>query len=242
MLDNRRCSAGFLALVVAGGFTLLRGEDPRPVQAVRVMVVTGGHAYDTSFESLFEGYKEIVAKVHPWDVAYKRDFRPNVDVLVLYNLTQEIDPVEQKNLRDFAESGKGLVVLHHAIANYWKTWPWYQELTGAKYFLKTEGDVPASKPTNGQQLSVHPAGEHPVTAGLGPSRWEDEGYKGMVISPAVKVLLETDNPASERQLAWISPYQKSRVVVILAGHDRKAHLYPGYRTLVKNAILWSAGK
>ena len=242
MLDDRRLCVAFLALVVAGSFALSRGEEPRPVQAVRVMVVTGGHPYDTSFESLFEGYKEIVAKVYPWDVAYKRDFRPSVDVLVLYNLTQEIDQVERKNLQDFVESGKGLVVLHHAIASYWKTWPWYQEVTGAKYFLKTEGDIPASKPTMGQQMLARPVGEHPITAGLGPLRWEEEAYKGMVISPAVKVLLETDNPASERQLAWISPYQKSRVVVILAGHDRKAHLYPGYRTLIKNAILWSAGR
>ena len=105
MLDDRRFCVAFLALVVAGSFALSRGEEPKPAQAVRVMVVTGGHPYDTSFESLFEGYKEIVAKVYPWDVAYKRDFRPSVDVLVLYNLTQEIDQVERKNLQDFVESG-----------------------------------------------------------------------------------------------------------------------------------------
>ena len=242
MFDSRRFSFAFLALAVAGGFTLSRGEEPKAAQPVRVMVVTGGHPYDTSFESLFEGNREIVAKVYPWDVAYKRDFRSSIDVVVLYNLTQEIDAVERKNLQDFVESGKGLVVLHHAIASYWKTWPWYQEVTGAKYFLNTEGDVQRSKPTIGQQVSARPVGEHPITAGLGPMHWEEETYKGMVISPAVKVLLETDNPTSERQLAWISPYQKSRVVVILAGHDRKAHLYPGYRTLVQNSILWSAGK
>jgi type 1 glutamine amidotransferase len=242
MLDGRRFCAVFLALLIAGSFALSPGQEPKPEQAVRVMVVTGGHPYDTTFESLFEGYKEIVAKVYPWDVAYKRDFRSNYDVLVLYNLTQEIDPVERKNLQDFVESGKGLVVLHHAIANYWKTWPWYQEVTGAKYFLITEGGTPRSVPTIGQQMSARPAGGHPITAGIGPMHWEDEAYKGMVISPAVKVLLETDNAASERQIAWVSPYQKSRVVVILGGHDRKAHLYPEFRALIKNAILWSAGR
>lgn len=242
MLDNRRSRLGFLAVVIAASFGVLRGEERKPAQPVRVMVVTGGHPYDTSFGSLFEGYKEIVARVFPRDVAFKRDLRRSFDVLVLYDLSQEIDQTERKNFQDFLEGGKGLVVLHHAIANYWNSWPWYQEVMGAKYFLKPEGDTPASKPTLGQDLLARPVGQHPITSGLGPLRWEEETYKGMQISPAVKVLLETDNPAADRQLAWISPYQKSRVVVILAGHDRKSHLHPGYRALVKNAILWSAGR
>lgn len=242
MFDNCRSRVKVAVLVIAGNLGLLRGEEPKPAQPVRVMVVTGGHAYDTSFDSLFEGYKEIVAKVFPRNVAFRRDFRRSFDVLALYDLSQEIDEIERKNFQEFLESGKGLVVLHHAIANYWNSWPWYQDVIGAKYFLKPEGDTPASKPTLGQEVLARPLGEHPITSGLGPLRWEDETYKGMQISPAVKVLLETDNPASERQVAWISPYRKSRVVVILLGHDRKSHLHAGYRALVKNAIWWSAGK
>jgi type 1 glutamine amidotransferase len=32
------------------------------------------------------------------------------------------------------------------------------------------------------------------------------------------------------------------VVYIQLGHDRNAHLNPIYKKLVRNAILWSAGK
>ena len=212
------------------------------MQPVRVMVVTGGHQHDTSFGSLFEGYEQITARIYPRDIAFKRDLRPTFDVLVLYDLTQEITETEQANFRNFLESGKGLVVLHHAVANYWKTWPWYQDLIGAKYYLITEGDRPASKPTLGQVMTARPVGDHPITRGVGPLCWEEETYKGMTVSPSVKVLLETDNPTSERQIAWISPYEKSRVVVMISGHDRKAHLHPGFRALVHNAILWSAGR
>jgi len=43
-------------------------------------------------------------------------------------------------------------------------------------------------------------------------------------------------------MAWISPYDKSRVFVTLMGHDRQVHITPGYRRLVHNAILWTAGR
>jgi len=242
MLTVAKLTTLLLLLALSGGFGTLYGEDRRLTRPVRVMVVTGGHPYDTSFGSLFEGYEQIVARVHPRDVAFKADFRNSVDVLVLYDLTQEITSTEQKHLQEFLESGKGLLVLHHAVANYWKSWPWYQNLIGATYYLKNEGDRPASKPTMGQILLARPVCDHPITAGVGPLHWEEETYKGMTISPAVTVLLEADNPTSEKQLAWISPYEKSRVVVMTPGHDRKSHLPPGYRRLVRNAILWSAGR
>jgi type 1 glutamine amidotransferase len=31
-------------------------------------------------------------------------------------------------------------------------------------------------------------------------------------------------------------------VVIQLGHDAKAHLHPGWQRLVRNAILWAAGR
>jgi type 1 glutamine amidotransferase len=70
----------------------------------------------------------------------------------------------------------------------------------------------------------------------------DETYKGMWISPDVKVLLRTDNPTRDGPVAWISPYPKSRVVYIELGHGQTAHLHPAYRTLVQNAVRWSAGR
>jgi uncharacterized protein len=84
--------------------------------------------------------------------------------------------------------------------------------------------------------------KHPITARLGTMHLWDETYKGMWISPDVKVLLRTDNPTSDGPVAWVSPYSKSRVVYIELGHGESAHLYPAYRTLVQDAIRWSAGR
>lgn len=228
-----------------GAVTLPAWVDPaRPAGArTRVLVVTGGHDYDTSFYTLFEGHPDL-----SWDhapsqrEAYRRDLRPRYDVLVLYDMPKEIGEVERKHLRDFAESGKGIVVLHHALAAY-NDWEWYwKELVGGKYLLKPEAGRPASTYKHDEELFVSPAAQHPVVAGVGRLHLWDETYKGLWISPHVTVLLRTDHPLSDGPVAWVSPYSKSRVVYIQLGHDRLTHIHPGYRKLVKNAVDWAAGK
>jgi len=47
---------------------------------------------------------------------------------------------------------------------------------------------------------------------------------------------------SDRLLAWIGPCATSRVVAIQLGHGPAIFSNPEYRTMVHNAILWSAGR
>jgi hypothetical protein len=160
----------------------------------------------------------------------------------MYDFSLDLDEMGKRNLQDYVESGKGLVVLHHAILSYQK-WPWwYQEVVGGRYRLEPEGNIPSSTFHEGQELLVTPEGQHPVTAGIGPFHIFDETYKGMWISPQIKVLLATDNANSDRPLAWISPYPKSRVFYTELGHGHTAFRHPAYRSLVHNAILWAAGR
>ncbi len=102
--------------------------------------------------------------------------------------------------------------------------------------------MPGSTFLHDQELFVEPVAKHPVLAGINRMHLQDETYKGMWISPKVTVLLKTNNPTADGPLAWISPYEKSRVVYIQLGHDQQAHLHPGYRKVVHNAILWCGGK
>lgn len=204
--------------------------------AVRVLVVTGGHAYPPSFDGVFEGLRELAVTVNPHPIAYRRDLRKRFDALVLYDSIKDLDEPQRKNLRDFVEAGKGVVVLHHAIVDFAQTWPWwYEEVVGGRY-------LPTSTFKHNQHLSVTVTEKHAVTRGVAPMRIIDETYKGMWISPAVKVLMKTDHPTADGPVVWVSPYEKSRVVYIKLGHGREAHEHPGYRQLVRNAILWSAGR
>lgn len=242
--------AGFVSTFVRGTEWAATGAVTLPPAAaalktnlppLRLMVVTGGHDYPTTFYTLFEGVEDF-----RWDhaasnhEAFRNDLRPKYDVLVLYDFSKVITEAEKTNLRSFVEDGKGLVVLHHAIVDYpdWE-W-WYKDVVGGKYFDKAEGNTPASTYKHGEELIVQPVISHPITARVGPLHLWDETYKGMWISPTVTVLLRTDNPASDGPVAWVSPYAKSRVVYIQLGHDEKAHLHAGYQNLVRDAIRWSA--
>jgi type 1 glutamine amidotransferase len=218
----------------------LASQAPPPL---RLLVVTGGHPYATTFYTVFEGADDL-----HWEhalsnhEAFRGDIRNEYDVLVLYDFSQEISDVEKTNLRNFVEAGKGVVVLHHAIADYQDWEWWYKEVVGGKYLLKPDGSMPASTYLHDQESCIKPVLPHPITAHIGTMHLWDETYKGMWISPDVKVLLRSDAPTSDGPVAWISPYTKSRVVYIQLGHGESAHLYPAYRVLVQDAIRWTGGR
>ncbi len=211
--------------------------------AVRALLITGGHDHETSFYTLFDGYKDLARMpVTTSATAFQSDLRDKHDVLIMYDFSRDLNETGKKNLRAFVESGKGIVVLHHALLNY-QHWPWwYEEVVGGSYRLQKEGNNPSSTYKGDQRILVAPEGEHPITAALGSFQVMDETYKHMWISSRVQPLLTTDNPNSDRLLAWIGPCATSRVVAIQLGHGPTVFSDSGYRTLVHNAILWSAGR
>jgi type 1 glutamine amidotransferase len=212
---------------------------PRP-DALRVLVVTGGHDYPTSFYTVFEGRPEWGwSHAVSSEEAFAREIVSRYDVLVLYDFSQKLGAEGKDHLRAFAEAGKGIVVLHHAICDY-QDWPWFEELVGGRYLVNDEGERKASTYKHDVQLFVKPVGSHPIVDPVGPLQLVDETYRGMRISPKLTPLLEIDHPDGDRYVGWVSPYEHSRVVYLQLGHDEHAHRSAAYRDLVRNAILWSA--
>jgi type 1 glutamine amidotransferase len=234
----------FLAPFLRGVEWTATGDvrEPAPAaraQGPRLLVVTGGHPHEPSFYSVFEGYDWN----HEFrlDNAFKRDVRKQYDVLVLYNMEQEMAEGARRNLQAFVESGKGVVVLHHAICSF-NDWDWYRDLVGARYQIKGREGVKASSYTHDIDLTVVPAVKHPVLARIPEFHIMDEGYKDKWVSPDIQPLLTTVHEKSDRDVAWISPYTKARVAVLQLGHDHMAYENPFYRALLRNAISWSSGK
>jgi len=216
------------------------GLDPRTEEAVRVLVVTGGHAYDTAFYSLFDGDWLRWTHRPSSREAFAADIRGEYDVLVLYDLSPELDEKGKRNLRNFVEGGKGLVVVHHALADY-NTWTWWwRDVVGVRYRLGEERD--ASSARQGVELFVLPAEDHPITRGLGPMHLWDETYKNMWISPGATVFLRVRDESGDGPIGWVSPYPMSRVVCIQLGHYRNTLLNPGFQSLMERAIRWSGGR
>jgi hypothetical protein len=215
--------------------------EPRRADAVRVLVVTGGHDHDPDFYAVFDdaGFRTTV---DPHPNAFHGDIRRRADVLVMYDMIARLEPAQQRNLRDFVEAGRGVVVLHHAICTA-KDWPWwYEEVVGARWCFAPP-DAAAPLPyKHDEDIRVWPTMDHPITRGVPAFRIWDETYKGLWLGPRIQVLLRTDHPDSDGPVAWIGPHRKARVVYLQLGHDRNATLNPSWQRLVRNAIVWSAGR
>lgn len=216
--------------------------EPKLKNAVRVLLVAGGHDHDASFYRVFEGHRDIRVNVDPHPAAYRGDLRKRYDVIVLYDMIQDLPEVQKKNLREFAEAGRGIVVLHHALANH-QEWDWWRELVGGLYLLKDrEGLGKASTYQHDVDLEARPVGKHPIVRGLSPMWIRDETYKGVWQAPGITPLLTTSEATSNEVIAWISPYAQSRVAVVQLGHGREAHENPWFQRLLRNAMLWAAGR
>jgi type 1 glutamine amidotransferase len=206
--------------------------DAYKANAVKALVITGGHDHQPSFYTLFEGDGDIDAMTDSHPAALHKDLSKYA-VLVFHDMYKGLDEKGRANLRAYVESGHGIVVTHHALATFTDWEWWWKDVVGATYNAD-------STYAHDQVIDVRLAAKHPILNGVPPMELMDETYKGQWFGPGLIPLLETDHPKSDRLVAWVSPYKNSRVIVIQLGHDRWSHLHPGYRQLVHNAIMWAA--
>jgi type 1 glutamine amidotransferase len=217
---------------------------------IRVLLVTGGHDFEhEQFFKLFADNPDITVRAveQPNALAFLRpDAAREFDVLALYDYHQDITDEAKADFLAWLKQGKGLLVLHHAIADY-QQWPEYAKIIGARYYLKkTVVDGVEKKRSafkHGMHFKVHVADtEHPVTRGLQDYDFHDEVYKWFDLAEDTHPLLTTDEPESNKVIAWTKTYAAARVVYIQSGHDHFAYEDPNYQRLVRQAIRWADRK
>jgi len=235
--------------VATGVVTLpakIAADPPAKKDAVRLLVVTGGHTYPTAFYTLFEGYDDIVwTHAASQKEAFTPKMKDNFDAVLLHDMGETIDDTGKANLRAFVEAGKGVVSTHHSIVDY-TSWPWwYEEVIGGKYFVNAAAGHPKSSYKEDVEIVARPVtamASHPVIRGLGPLPVVDEAYLGMWHADGIRVLMEADHPLNDRPVVYLGPNSSHRAIYIQLGHSSSTMRHPGYRKLVRNAILWSAGR
>jgi len=240
-----------LALILLGSFgcsTTIFGAEPSA--KIRVLVVTGGHDFEQ--EPFFKVFKDnpgitFRAVEHPNAHALlKADAAKNYDVLVLYDMHQEITDEAKADFLARLNEGKGLVVVHHAIASY-QNWPEYTKIIGAHYYLEktTVDGVEKARSIyeHGVHFTLHVADPtHPVTRGVKDFEIHDETYNLFDVAKDCHPLLTTAEPKSNKVIAWCKTYGPARVVYLQSGHDHFAYENPNYQTILKQAIEWTAKK
>jgi type 1 glutamine amidotransferase len=163
------------------------------------------------------------------------------DADVLYqSLNQKIDDKEQRQaIFDFADAGKGIVVIH---AGMWYNWPDWTE-----YNRVLVGGGARGHDRYGEFEVNLDVADHPVMKGVPASfKITDELYysKFETNGTPVQVLATAKNLTNGKTFpsVWIVKHPKARIVCIALGHDGQAHDLPAYKSMLRNAVAWAAGK
>jgi len=223
-------------------------SHPAGGEKIRVLVVTGGHDFEREpFLKLFQDNPDITFKAveHPHAHALlKPEAAKSWDVLVTYDMHQEISEQAKTDFVARLKDGKGLVVLHHSIASY-QEWPEYSKILGAHYYLQKtniNGVVKArSTYKHDMHFKIHVADpNHPVTRGIADFEIHDEVYNLFDVSRDVHPLLTTEEPESNHVIGWAKTYEAARIVYVQSGHDHFAYENPSYQQILRQAIRWAA--
>lgn len=242
----RRSTAGSLALAVLAA--ALAAAAPAAETPVRVLLVYGGHAFDTNqFFAAFDAlpgirverakFPEVAARLKP---GLEREF----DVIVRYDMFKPASPEDRKNFLDLMATGIGLVATHHCIASH-PDWPEYARLIGGKYLQKPETidgkDLPKSAFSHGEDMNVKVVdGTHPVSRGIADFTIHDETYSNVWLARDARVLMTTDHPKNSPHLVWVREQGPARIAYVQLGHDAKAYANPAYQAVIRQAVLWAA--
>jgi type 1 glutamine amidotransferase len=246
-------SVGFVLLWVAAGWA----QTSKPVT---VLIITGDHGHNWKETTPF--LKDVLTKAgHKVEVTERPrlDLIPaklaNYDVL-LFNYrntakgaTENPDSVwNDDNKRAFAEAietGKGLVVYHHASAAF----------TGTSDFDRQFEKITAGgwrkQGFHGKmhEFTVATKKEHPITRGIKSfPHGRDELYQNSLVPEGSQVLVtaysdpakDPKNTGKDEPMVWVSTYGKGRVCQNALGHDVEAMQSVGFKTLLIRCVEWAA--
>ena len=217
------------------------------VNCMKVAVVTGGHRFDVpNFHGLFRNLEGVDAYIQPLEdfASAQEQARDFYDVAVFYNMHKE-GPADENRpgwmgrprtaLESWLATGKGVVLLHHAILAFPDWDPWVQ-MAGvvARSFESFSHDE-----IMGIGVSD---GDHPIVQGL--SDWEmvDETYLMGEPDSDSHVLLTTTHPQCMKAIGWTRHYENTRVFCLQSGHDNQTWQDDNFQTVLLRGIQWVSGR
>jgi hypothetical protein len=178
---------------------------------------------------------------YPWDPSGGQG-DPGFDILVL---NDQLDWAEdaRKNIEKAVQEKKGIVLIHHSLSDN-QDWPWwFEKVTGGLCVLDDRNGKKKSTVTQPVALQVELGEMHPILEGVKPFELTGEtAYRGMWWSSEITPLLHTTSSGYDRTVAWIGPGSGTRVVCIQPGGASSTHRSENFRKLVRNSILWCAGR
>ncbi len=212
----------------------------------KILIFTGGHKFEReAFFNIFENMDGIEFKEvsHPdANQLYDSDLIKDFDVLLFYDMVQEIDDSQKAAFKALLQAGKGVVFLHHSLLSY-QGWEEYEKIIGGRYIISKTDESYGSNYRHDVKIPVKIVSKnHPITKEMNDFVIHDEVYGNFRVSPKVSQLLTTTHPESGKTIGWTNEYGKSRIVYIQLGHDHFAYDDSNYRLLIKQSISWVSHK
>ncbi len=174
------------------------------------------------------------------------------DALLIYANHEYLAPEQELAMKEFVESGKGLIPLHSATGCF-KNSEWYIKTIGGQFDSHGVGTF---------KSRILMAG-HPVTEGLEDFETWDETYIHKNLNPDIQILMErvegaqmdsttkkqnyrypegsTVEVGHREPYTWTREEGKGRVFYTAYGHNDSTWQNPGFLKLVENGIFWAIG-
>jgi len=229
----------FLFILIA---ILLASCTNKPTKQ-NLLIITGGHDFERdAFFDVFDNMPGITYKEIIQPEANKIYASPQIDsfdVLLFYDMVEEISKEQKAAFIELLEKGKGIVFMHHALVSY-QHWDEFEKIIGGHFYRANDSlGIEESTYRHDVEIPVTVVDKnHPVTNGLSDFTIHDEVYGNLNVIPTIHPLLTTNHPESEKNITWTNHYSNSRIVYIQLGHDQNAYQDLNFRILVKQAIEW----
>lgn len=236
---------------VAGLEEVTRGASVRPPEAMkwdpgtRVLLVGGGSSHD--FHRFFNLADVAMLKEAGFSVNYTESAGvtaselSKVETVVLsVNSPGWDSPEVRKELFQFAEAGKGIVLLHAGVWLNYPKWP--------EYNRQIVGGMSRGHDRLGEFGVKVLNQNHPITQGVSKEfRLVDELYyfEPDPMGGPIEILAETTNSEKFKKphpSVWIVKHPKARIAGIALGHDGRAHSHEDFKKLLINSVRWTSGR
>jgi hypothetical protein len=213
----------------------------------RVLIVTGddypGHVWRETAPELAGILREdprLEVSVTECPMTLGSPLMSHYDAAVLHfkNYTERLPlgPPAREGLVRFAESGRGVVLVHFACGAF-QEWEGFERVAGRVWNPELRGHDPYGAFT----VRVGDA-EHPVTRGLADFALKDELYTCLDGTAAITVLCAATSKVDQKEypIAFTVDGMPKAFHCVL-GHNLEALGAPGARALYRRAAAWACG-
>lgn len=213
-------------------------------QTPKVLLIVGGHDYDTTeFFQMFHSMEGIAfdSVSHPAAMKLLQSEEvDSYDLLLFYDFIPDMPLKDSIVFLSLSQQGKPMLFLHHALCTFQK-WDGYQQMVGGRYVMPgfTIDTTLLSNYKHDIDLRIEVMDlVHPVTKELKEFVIHDEGLSNIQIQEGIHPLLGTNHPDCAPLVGWVNHYNQSTCLYLMFGHDKYAYANESFQQLLHNSIHW----